>query len=164
MHNRLAMAALAAATSLAACGGGGTSGNGYTPVTITTPAPAPSTAPTTAPTSAPTSTPQGKSNIPIQDMVAGAPAFVNPANHHTLYWVDGDTPPGAACSGSCTSEWPVLVPTSGSQPQGNLTIVTRTDGTQQWSYNGHALYEFAFDSGPDQGNGVYGPWHMARPQ
>jgi predicted lipoprotein with Yx(FWY)xxD motif len=107
--------------------------------------------------------PQGQSNIPIQESVAGAAAFVNPADHRTLYFVDGDTPPGAACSGSCTAEWPVLTVTAGSQPQGSLTIVTRTDGTKQWSFNGHALYEFAGDFGPDQSNGVYGPWHIARP-
>jgi predicted lipoprotein with Yx(FWY)xxD motif len=153
MHNRLSTLALLSAAALAACGGGGASGNGYTPVTRAT----------SAPTSAPTTAPQGQSNRPIQDTVAGAAAFVNPANHHTLYFVDGDSPPGTACSGACTAEWPVLVPSSGAQAQGNLTIVTRTDGTQQWSFNGHALYEFSGDSVADQGNGVYGPWHIARP-
>lgn len=161
MHHRLMMLAFVGIANLAACGGGsGGGGNGFT-----APGTVPSMAPSTAPSTAPTTVPQSNGNIPLQDMVAGAPAWVDPVNHHTLYFVDGDTPPGAACNsaGSCTTIWPLISPASGSQAQGNMVIVTRTDGVQQWSYQGHALYHFSGDSGPDQANGVYGPWHMARP-
>ncbi len=151
MDNRFSVLALAGILSLAACGGGstGTGTGGYTPPTGGTPAP--------------TSSPAAPASAPLQEMVAGALAFVDPANHHTLYFVDGDAPPGTGCNGSCTAEWPVLTPASSAQAQGNLVIVTRIDGAQQWSFNGHALYEFAGDSGADQSNGVYGPWHIARP-
>jgi predicted lipoprotein with Yx(FWY)xxD motif len=149
MYNRLAMPALIGIITLAACGGAA-AGNGVTPTMHATPAPSTS--------------PESQSNMPIQETVAGAAAFVNPANHHTLYFVDGDTPPGAGCpAGACTAEWPVLTPAGNAQAQGNLTIVTRIDGTKQWSFNGHPLYEFSGDSGPDQSFGVYGTWHMARP-
>ncbi len=141
----IAIPVLASLAALAACGGGGNGGNGFTP-----PHPIATTIP-------------AQSNTPLQDAVAGALAFVNPANHHTLYFIDGDTPPGTACSGSCTSEWPVLTPTASAAAQDKLIIVTRTDGTRQWSFNGHALYEFSGDSGEDETNGVYGPWHIARP-
>lgn len=162
MQTRFTLLAAAALSALAACGGGG-SGSGGTnnPYGVV-----PSTAPTATPTPGSTSAPQGNGgNAPLQETVAGALAFVNPANHHTLYFIDGDTPAGTACNAAaaCTTEWPVLTPTAGSQSTGGLSIVTRTDGIMQWSFNGHALYEFSGDSGPDQSNGVYGPWHMARP-
>jgi len=147
MHTRFIAVAVIAAATLAACGGG--TGGTMTPYTI--------------PSAGPTSAPGAQGNAPVQDTVAGAAVFVNPANHHTLYFVDGDTPPGTACNGGCLSEWPPQTPAAGAKAQGNLVIITRTDGTQQWSFNGHALYEFAGDNGPDQSNGVYGPWHMARP-
>ncbi len=149
MYDRLKVLAFASIAGLAACGGGGVNGAGYTVPTV--------------PSSAPSTAPQPQNNIPVQDTVAGAAAFVDPANHHTLYFIDGDTPPGTACSGACTSEWPLLTPSANAQAQGNMVMVTRTDGARQWSYQGHALYHFAGDSGPDQANGVYGPWHMARP-
>lgn len=156
MRRGIVTIAVLGITMLAACGGGGT-----TTPTIPLPSNQPGP-PATQPTTQPKTAPQG--NVPVIDTVGGSPAYVDPANHHTLYYVDGDTPPGTACpAGFCTGEWPPISPTAVSQPSGNLVIVTRIDGTMQWSENGHALYHFAFDSGQDQMNGVYGPWHVARP-
>ena len=178
MRRGIVTLAMLGITTLAACGGGGTT---TPPVTLPSTQPGPSsqpssspttqptsspttqptTQPTTSPTTQPTSAPQG--NAPVIDTVGGSPAYVDPASHHTLYYIDGDTPPGTACPAGCTSEWPLMSPTAGSQPTGKLVIVTRTDGTKQWSENGHGLYHFIGDSGPDQMNGVYTPWHVARP-
>jgi predicted lipoprotein with Yx(FWY)xxD motif len=115
----------------------------------------------------PTTPPQ--SNIPIQQTVAGKPAFVNPASHHTLYFLDVDTSTGGTCTGGCLTVWLVLKPSSGAQAQNGFTIVTRSDGTgMQWDYKNHPLYMYAGDTGPDQANGdgipfAGGHWHVARP-
>ena len=96
-------------------------------------------------------------------------AWVNPSSHKTLYFLDVDTATGGTCTGACLSEWPVFVPNANAQASGSLTIITRSDGTgKQFAYQGHPLYTFAGDLGPDQANGdgfpeFGGHWHIARP-
>jgi predicted lipoprotein with Yx(FWY)xxD motif len=138
MRNRFAAFLFLAAATLAACGGGGGS-TGITPP---------------APTSSPTAAPQG--NLPLSESVGGSSAWVDPST-------------GGTCTGACLSVWPVFTPAANAQANGNMTIVTRSDGTgQQWAYQGHPLYTFSGDSGPDQTSGdnypdFGGHWHIARP-
>jgi predicted lipoprotein with Yx(FWY)xxD motif len=147
----LQFSAAAAALALAACAGGsgGSGGGAYGGGTP------------------PTSPPQ--SNVPIQQKVAGSPAFVNPANDRTLYFLSVDTPTGGKCTGGCLNIWLVLAPSAGARAQGGFTTVTRSDGTgMQWDYKNHPLYMYSGDSGPDQANGdgipfAGGVWHVARP-
>lgn len=174
MHTRFLTMLFLGAAMLAACGGGGSSN----PAPVTPPAPVvPATAappaahPTTAPPVAPPTMapPASQGNVPVSETVAGAAAFVDPASHHTLYFLDSDTATGGTCTGGCLSIWPPLAPTPGSVAGGGLTIITRSDGKgQQWAYQGHPLYMFSGDSGPDQANGDNFPqppghWHVARP-
>jgi len=155
-HRSLA-AALLAAASLAACGGGGSGGYGGSVPSAPTPTPVASNNPTT----------QG--NLAKQDTVAGSAAWVDPSSHRTLYFLDVDTATGGTCVGTCLAVWPVFVPTSNSQASGSMAIITRSDGTgSQWTYQGHPLYTFSGDSGPDQATGdnfadFGGHWHVARP-
>jgi predicted lipoprotein with Yx(FWY)xxD motif len=143
----------AAAMALAACGGGGSGGSGGGIYGGGPP---------------PTSPPQ-KANVPIQQTVAGAAAWVNPANDRTLYFLSNDTPKGGTCTGGCLNIWLVLAPSAGARAQGGFTLVTRSDGTgMQWDYKNHPLYAYTGDSGPDQANGegipfAGGTWHVARP-
>ncbi|MBV8148389.1 MAG: hypothetical protein JO092_04795 [Candidatus Eremiobacteraeota bacterium] len=138
------------AMALTACGAGGGAANGGL-YSGTPPAPPPS------------------SNVPVQQTVAGQPAFVNPTSHHTLYFLDVDTATGGGCTGSCLSVWLPIVPSSGAAAQGGFTIIARSDGSgMQWAYRDHPLYMYGGDSGPDQanGNGIPfggGHWHVARP-
>lgn len=141
--------ALAAAITLAACGGGaGSGGASYGP---------------------PPTNPPAQSNLPVQQSIAGSPGFANPANNRTLYFLDVDTPTGAKCTGGCLSIWLVLAPSNGSTAQNGFTVATRSDGTgTQWSYKSHPLYMFSGDTGPDQAHGegiplAGGHWHVARP-
>lgn len=144
---------MVAATALAACGGGGSGG---------------SNAGLYGGGGPPTNPPQ-QSNLPIQQTVAGRPAFVDPANDRTLYFLSVDTPSGGKCTGGCLSVWLVLAPNAGAQAQNGFTTVTRSDGTgMQWDYKNHPLYRYSGDSGPDQANGdgipfAGGIWHVARP-
>lgn len=144
------IAAAAAAIALAACGGGGSGGS-------------------SAAYGGPPPTNPQKSNLPVQQTVAGQPGFVNPGNDHTLYFLDVDTPTGGKCTGGCLSVWLVLAPSAGAQARDGFSVVTRSDGTgMQWDYKNHPLYMFSGDSGPDQANGnglpfAGGHWHVARP-
>jgi predicted lipoprotein with Yx(FWY)xxD motif len=156
-----------AAMALAACGGGNNGGGGAVPVSSITPTSTPTSTSTPAPTPVATVAPQG--NLPLSEAVGASPAFVNPANHKTLYFLDVDTATGGTCTGGCIGAWPVFVPTAGATATGNVAIITRSDGTgQQWTYQGHPLYNFAGDSGADQTSGdglpdFGGHWHVARP-
>jgi predicted lipoprotein with Yx(FWY)xxD motif len=51
---------------------------------------------------------------------------------------------------------------------GNFTVITRSDGSHQWAYKTHPLYNFAGDAKPGDtnGNGLNqfgGIWTIARP-
>jgi predicted lipoprotein with Yx(FWY)xxD motif len=150
MRNTFAAFLFLAATTLVACGGGGSTGGGYNP-----------------PTSTPGPTSQG--NLPLSETVAGSTAWVDPTSHKTLYFLDVDTATGGTCTGACLSIWPVFAPAANAQASGNMSIITRSDGAgQQWAYQGHPLYTFSGDTGPDQANGdnfpdFGGHWHVARP-
>jgi predicted lipoprotein with Yx(FWY)xxD motif len=160
MNKRLVMLTFVAGAALAACGGGGSSG----PAAPTQTQPLP----TATPTPVVTATPAPAGNIPLSESVGGTPGWVDPSSHHTLYFLDVDTAAGGTCTGGCLGIWPVFAPTPGSVGAGNMTIVTRSDATaQQWSYQGHPLYMYAGDNGPDQMNGdnipdFGGHWHVAR--
>lgn len=153
MYKHFALVALIAAGTLAACGGGA----GGSPVS-TIPSPP-----------AATSAPASQGNLPAKDTVKGAAALVDPASHKTLYWLDVDTAAGGTCVAACLSLWPIFAPNAQAQASGDITIITRSDGNgRQFAFQGHPLYTFAGDSGPDQSNGedfpeFGGHWHIARP-
>jgi predicted lipoprotein with Yx(FWY)xxD motif len=75
-----------------------------------------------------------------------------------LYVFSKDTGTTSACTGDCTSTWMPLA-TQGSPVAGTnvdatlLGSITRDDGTKQVTYNGHPLYTFANDTGPDSAAG-----------
>lgn len=153
-------AAAIAVLAVAACGGGGSSGGsgGGSPYGGGTP-------PTAAPSQAPASMPQ-------LNAVAGAQAYVSSSNQHTLYTFGADTANTSNCTNAsgCTGLWPPYAAPAGTvAPAGSgFGIITRSDGTLQWTYQSFPLYNYAGDSGADQanGNGITsfgGTWGVARP-
>ncbi len=156
MRNKFALSLCFAALALAACGGGGSSGGGGGAPIV--PAPAPS-----APSGS------GSGNLPLSETVGSSAAFVDPSSHKTLYFLDVDTATGGTCTGGCLSIWPIFAPASGAQAAGNITIISRSDGSgMQFAYQGHPLYTYSGDNGRDQANGdnfpeFGGHWHVARP-
>lgn len=140
--------------ALAACGGGGSSSGGSNPL------PNPNPSPTSSVNDA---------NIPLIVPVGGSNAFVASNNKDTLYYLTSDTSTGQACTVGCLAIWPPYMAASGATAQGNMTIITRADGTgQQWAFQGHPLYNFSGDNGPEESNGEGisqppGVWHVSRP-
>jgi predicted lipoprotein with Yx(FWY)xxD motif len=88
---------------------------------------------------------------------------------YTLYYLTQDSATSVTCTGSCAQTWPPLLlssgqPTSSSSLPQALTTVTGGNG-RQVVYDGHPLYHYSMDTGPDQSNGedVDGVWFVATP-
>jgi predicted lipoprotein with Yx(FWY)xxD motif len=147
MKNTSLLFGLIVSSLLAGCGGGGG--------TSAAPNPNPGPIATIAPV---TST-----NALTTASVAGAPAYVTPANM-PVYIFGGDTAPNTStCTGQCLATWPAVAPPSGTL-NAPWASFTRTDNsTVQLSVNGHALYTFVSDSPfTARGDNVEN-FHLARP-
>ena len=85
----------------------------------------------------------------------------------TLYVFTKDTLGSgtSACYGQCAVNWPPLPVAAGAQPQGDYSILVRSDNSRQWAYKGQPLYYFVKDTQPGTklGDGVNGVWKVARP-
>jgi predicted lipoprotein with Yx(FWY)xxD motif len=87
---------------------------------------------------------------------------------HTLYRYDKDTPGSgmSACNGACATAWPPAIvtgqPSAGAGVAGTIGTITRADGSQQVTLDGHPLYRFAGDqsTGDTTGDGFGGIWHV----
>ena len=150
-------AALAAISLLTvtACGGGG--GTSSSPGAV---------APTAAPTAA------APASMPQTATVGTSPAFVSSSNQHALYTFGADTAGVSNCTASsgCTGIWPpYTAPAGTTAPSGTgFGIITRSDGSLQWTYQNFPLYMYSGDTAADQGNGqginsFGGIWGVARP-
>ncbi|TAN20180.1 MAG: hypothetical protein EPN30_10955 [Actinomycetota bacterium] len=79
---------------------------------------------------------------------------------HTYYMFEPDTSTTSDCYGACATAWPPVTvagtaspEVSGGAKKSLVGTITRTDGTRQVTYNGHPLYTFSGDSGPNLTNG-----------
>ncbi len=84
------------------------------------------------------------------------------ANGMTLYTYDKDTVGQSACYGDCAQYWHPYLSNGTSMPSGKMTLVTRSDGSQQWAYDGRPLYTFTQDTSAGQvnGNNFHNNWHV----
>ncbi|HWG00789.1 MAG TPA: hypothetical protein VG164_02930 [Trebonia sp.] len=85
-------------------------------------------------------------------------AFLTDGSGRTLYLWAKDGKNMSACSGACAGAWPPVTATGtvtagGGAHASDLGTITRSDGTKQVTYDGHALYYFAGDTGAGQTNG-----------
>jgi predicted lipoprotein with Yx(FWY)xxD motif len=83
----------------------------------------------------------------------------------TVYVFDRDTTGKSNCNGQCATTWPPLTPAADAKPSGHWTIVTRSDGSKQWAYDGKPVYTYSKDTKPGDANGegVNNVWHIATP-
>jgi len=103
--------------------------------------------------------------------MAPAPARVDNgvlvgSNGMTLYTFDKDQAGSgkSACNGPCATNWPPLKAEGDTKPVGDYAVITRDDGTKQWSYKGKPLYFWVKDRQPGDktGEGVNNVWRTAR--
>jgi predicted lipoprotein with Yx(FWY)xxD motif len=83
----------------------------------------------------------------------------------TLYTFDKDEPGKSNCVDACAQNWPPVMADAGAKAQGDLSIVTRADGSKQWAYKGKPLYTWVKDAKPGDttGDGFKDVWHVAKP-
>jgi predicted lipoprotein with Yx(FWY)xxD motif len=88
-------------------------------------------------------------------------------NGMTLYTFDNDKAGSgkSACNGPCAVAWPPVVAAADAQPEGDMTIVTRDDGTRQWAYKGMPVYLYKSDmkAGDMTGDNFKSVWHVVKP-
>jgi predicted lipoprotein with Yx(FWY)xxD motif len=123
------------------------------------------TAPSSTPAAGSSSSPAATGTTLMERTIGGAQVLTNSAGH-TLYWFGPDTSTTSKCTGSCATYWPPVTgpATAGSGVTGTLSVITRSDGTKQATYDGHPLYTYVGDTAPGQnkGNGLNlsgGLWH-----
>ena len=85
----------------------------------------------------------------------------------TLYIFDKDTNGTSTCYDICEKTWPPY--TSGATAQStfpaNIAVITRTDGTKQFTWKGKPLYYYASDKKPGDmiGDNIGNIWHIVQP-
>lgn len=85
----------------------------------------------------------------------------------TLYTFDKDGGGKSMCNDQCEKYWPPLAAAAGAKAGDDWSLVSRSDGSQQWAYYGKPLYTFVQDKKPGDMNGegkMNGAWHVAKPQ
>lgn len=93
----------------------------------------------------------------------------------SLYVFAADSPNTSTCTGACAAVWPPLIVAQGQTAQAQTGVnssmigsITRSDGTQQVTYNGQPLYRYSQDQIPGQTNGQgitsFGAlWYLVQP-
>lgn len=105
------------------------------------------------------------SNIYLMKTDATKGTYLTDFQGRTLYTYDKDTTGVSNCTGGCASAWPPY--TSGAVAQGtfpaHISVITRSDGSKQFGWDGMPLYYFATDTQPGQitGDGVNG-FHIVK--
>ena len=77
---------------------------------------------------------------------------------HTLYTLAQDRSGKSTCEGTCLEKWQPFLGGAMSQPRGEWSLVTRSDTTRQWAFQGKPLYMFTGDrkAGDTRANNVPG--------
>ena len=99
----------------------------------------------------------------IKTMEIGGKEVLVGANDMTLYTFDKDAVGVTNCYDKCAENWPPLIADAGAKPEGDFTLVDRTDGSKMWAYKGWPLYFWVKDEKPGDTTGDLGGevWHTA---
>ncbi len=104
--------------------------------------------------------------LPGEIVLRPSPAgvFLTDTKGHSLYTYDRDTEPSkSTCVAKCEETWPPVIASGSAAPQGDWTLATRANGTQQWAYKGKPLYTYVKDDMPEAvyGDRIAKVWHVA---
>lgn len=79
----------------------------------------------------------------------------------TLYTFTKDTADQSNCGATCIGNWPPLYAAPEAQSAGDFSVITRSDNSKQWAYNGQPLYFYAGDNAAGDINGEITNWSLA---
>ena len=98
---------------------------------------------------------------PFKEQKTAAGTVLADPKGMTLYTYDKDEPGKSNCVDQCAVNWPPAMATDADKPVGDLTIITRPDGTKQWADEGKPLYTFIQDKKPGDitGDKMKDVWH-----
>jgi len=101
---------------------------------------------------------------PAMEMDSSMGKIYADMNDMTLYTFDKDEMGKSNCYDKCAKAWPPFMAAADAKPEGEWTIIDRTDGTKQWAYDGKPLYTYVEDKKPGDmtGEGKGGVWHVAK--
>jgi len=105
----------------------------------------------------------------IQILSSSLGSFLVDSNGMTLYYRTNDSANTSNCSGACATTWPPVItsviPQVATGISGQMSLITRTDGQMQLTYNGWPLYNFSSDknSGDTNGQGINNVWYVVSP-
>jgi predicted lipoprotein with Yx(FWY)xxD motif len=71
----------------------------------------------------------------------------------TLYVFTKDTANKSNCDAGCLAAWPAFVAKPEAKAQGDLGIITRADGSRQWTHKERPLYYYVGDANPGDRTG-----------
>jgi predicted lipoprotein with Yx(FWY)xxD motif len=108
--------------------------------------------------SAPASAGTSATGTVIESHAGSGGTFLTDGSGHAVYLFSADGMNKSTCSSACASTWPPVMAkgqltVSGGVKAAGLSTITRPGGGKQVTYDGHALYFFAGDSGPGQTSG-----------
>ncbi|MBS1168796.1 MAG: hypothetical protein H6R00_4821 [Proteobacteria bacterium] len=100
----------------------------------------------------------------IKTMDTAKGGILTDAKGMALYTFDKDAAGVSNCDGGCAVKWPPVTAAAGAKADGDLSLVTRKDGSQQWAFKGKPLYFWMGDKKPGDvsGDGMGGVWHLAK--
>ncbi|WP_241070665.1 COG4315 family predicted lipoprotein [Achromobacter insuavis] len=83
----------------------------------------------------------------------------------TLYTFDKDAGGRSACNDQCAKIWPPVTAAADAKASGDLSVITRDDGSKQWAYKGKPVYLYAKDTKPGDktGDNFKDVWHVIKP-
>lgn len=96
--------------------------------------------------------------------------YLADGNGRTLYYFTKDEGDLFACQGNCLVNWPIYASEQLQIPAflnpEDFYMLTRPDGTTQWTYKGYPLYYFIQDKEPGDihGQGVGDVWFVVDPE
>lgn len=100
----------------------------------------------------------------IKTMDSAKGEILTDAKGMALYTFDKDAQGVSNCYGDCAVKWPPVTAAADAKADGDFSLVTRKDGSQQWAFKGMPLYLWQGDKKPGDvsGDGVGGVWHLAK--
>jgi predicted lipoprotein with Yx(FWY)xxD motif len=103
-----------------------------------------------------------RDNAPVTLVQVNGQQLLADRNQMTAYVFDSDAPGVSNCYKACAKAWPPILLAAGEQVQAPFALTTRTDGSQQLTFNNSPIYLYVGDEAPGDitGDGLGNVWHI----